>query len=120
MSQILHGADMSVRFRLATGAVAPVLFAAITLTEALTRPGYSPTRHLISELALTNRGWIQIANFILTGALLLAFATALHATARSGSPGRDAGDATRGGAATVWGPRWVGLAGAGLIAAGCF
>jgi hypothetical membrane protein len=104
--QILNGEDMS-DARLYTGIVGPILFTAVTLAEGLTRPDYHPTRELISELALTSRGWVQIANFLTVGLLLVVFATGLRRTIHSGP-------------ASVWGPRWVALAGVALVAAGVF
>ena len=98
---------MLVRQSLYAGIAAPVLFTVVTLAEATARPDYSVTRDLISELSLTSRGWIQITNFVITGLLLIVFAVGLRANVRTG-PGR------------VWGPRWVGLAGACLLAAGVF
>jgi hypothetical membrane protein len=93
--------------RLSAGIAGPVLFTAATLAEGLTRPHYNPARQLISELALTSRGWVQIANFLVIGVLLVVFATGLRRTIHSGP-------------ATIWGPRWVALAGVAFIAAGVF
>ena len=98
---------MLTRHLLYAGVAAPPLFTVVTLTEATERPGYSLSRDLISELSLTSGGWIQIANFVITGLLLIAFAAGLRASAQGG-PGR------------VWGPRWVAVAGAALLAAGAF
>ncbi|GAA3265509.1 DUF998 domain-containing protein [Dactylosporangium vinaceum] len=93
--------------RLYAGIAGPALFTVVTLTEGLTRPHYHPARELISELALTSRGWVQIANFLTIGLLLIAFATGLRQMVHSGP-------------ASVWGPRWVMLTGVALIAAGVF
>jgi hypothetical protein len=98
---------MFIRQTLYAGLAAPLLFTVVTLAEATVRPDYSVTRDLISELSLTSRGWIQITNFVITGLLLIAFAVGLRASIQDG-PGR------------VWGTRWVGLAGASLLAAGAF
>ena len=93
--------------RLYTGIAGPALFTAVTLAEGLTRPQYHPTRQLISELALTSRGWVQIANFLTVGLLLVVFATGLRRMVHIGP-------------AATWGPRWVTLAGVAFIAAGVF
>ena len=52
----------------------PALFVAIFLIEGWLRPGYDPSRMYVSELALGARGWIQIANFLVYGVLLLLLA----------------------------------------------
>lgn len=50
-------------------------------------------------------GWIQIANFIGSGLLMLAFAVGLRRVLRGGRSG-------------TWGPLLLGVYGAGLIIAG--
>jgi Protein of unknown function (DUF998) len=52
-------------------------------------------------------GWIQIANFVVSGLALVAFAVGLR---RRLHPGRGA----------AWAPRLIGAYGAGLVAAGIF
>ncbi|NIJ13521.1 hypothetical protein FHU38_003865 [Saccharomonospora amisosensis] len=47
-----------------TGVAGPALFTLIWLVEGVLRPGYDPMRNWISELALSERGWIQIVNFL--------------------------------------------------------
>jgi hypothetical membrane protein len=59
---------------LTCGAIAGPLFVITFLIEGATRPNYSPLRHPVSSLALDDFGWVQIANFIITGLFLLAFA----------------------------------------------
>jgi hypothetical membrane protein len=55
------------------GIIAPVLFVLVFTIESFLRPGYDPMKTFISALSLGSRGWIQIANFILFGILLLLF-----------------------------------------------
>lgn len=61
------------------GAAGSVLFVVVLVLDGLSRPGYSPTRHPVSALALGPRGWLQTANFtvcgaaVTTGALGVAF-----------------------------------------------
>ncbi|MGS2616692.1 DUF998 domain-containing protein [Micromonospora sp. LZ34] len=98
---------MSSRRLLWAGVVGPLLFATVALVEGAARPHYDPLRNWISELALTGRGWIQIANFLITGVLLIAFAVGLRRTIHSGPT-------------AVWGPRWVAVTGVALVAAGVF
>lgn len=63
------------RALLACGLAAP-LFVAVILVESALRPGYRSVDHFISELSLGPWGWIQVTNFIATGLLLIAFASA--------------------------------------------
>ena len=55
------------------GVVGPVLFIAVFLIEGLTRPGYSAWRHYVSQLATGTGGWVQVVNFLVCGALVIAF-----------------------------------------------
>jgi hypothetical protein len=65
---------------LACGVAAGPLFLAVWAVQAFTREGFDPTYHPISLLSLGDLGWIQIANFVVTGALYLAAAAGLLAT----------------------------------------
>jgi hypothetical membrane protein len=65
------------RLLLLCGVVGPPIFVATFLVEGATRPGYSPWRNYVSSLATGDGGWVQIVNFILWGALALAFAIGL-------------------------------------------
>lgn len=97
----------STEFLLLCGVVGPPLFVLVLLIEGATRPGYSAWRTDGSYLALSNQGWEQIANFLVCGALCIAFAVGLQRLWRTGR-------------ASVWGPRLVGLFGLGLLIAGVF
>ncbi|MEO8972514.1 MAG: DUF998 domain-containing protein [Ktedonobacteraceae bacterium] len=55
------------------GIIAPVLFAAVFTIDGLLKSGYSASDEAISYLDLGTSGWIQRANFILFGLLLLVF-----------------------------------------------
>ena len=90
---------------LTAGIVAGPLFLVLWALQAFTRDGFDPGRHPISLLSLGDLGWIQIANFVVTGALFVACAVGLR---RVLHPGR----------AGTWGPRLVGALGGGLIVAG--
>ena len=90
------------RSLLACGLAAGPVFVAVFLREGGVRDGYHPLRHPVSSLALGSRGWIQTANFTVTGALLLAGAAGLSR----------AGDPAASGRAV---PALIGAAGAGLI-----
>ncbi|MFG1818022.1 DUF998 domain-containing protein [Kribbella sp. NPDC049174] len=80
----------------------PVFITAFLIQGAFKGSGYDALRHPVSSLALGANGWIQVANFLVCGALTVAFAVGLW---RSG---------IRAGAVLigVWG---VGLIGAGLF-----
>jgi len=95
------------RALLACGVVAGPLFIALILIQDYTRPGFDPRRQPLSLLSLGDWGWVQIANFIVTGLLYGACAVGMR---RSLHP-------DRGG---TWGPLLIGTFGAGLIIAGVF
>jgi hypothetical protein len=96
---------------LACGAIGAPLFVVVFLIEgavpAIRAAGYSPLRHPVSSLAIGQFGWMQVANFLVTGCLLVAFAVGLRAALRRYSGG-------------IWAPVLVGLIAVGLIGAGVF
>jgi Protein of unknown function (DUF998) len=98
---------METRTLLRCGAIGGPLFVVAFLVEGATRPGYDPLRHPVSSLALGEFGWTQTANFIVTGALLLAFAVGLRRALRPPD-------------GSTWGPLLVGVVALGLIGAGVF
>jgi hypothetical protein len=79
----------------------------IFVAAGAARDGYRSWRHPVSSLALGPRGWIQTANFAVTGTLVLAGAAGLELTG-------DPAPSTRTGRALI------AAAGAGLIAAAIF
>ena len=89
------------------GVLAGPFYVVLVIVQALIRPGFDLTRHDVSLLSNGSLGWIQVVTFIATGAMVLAFATGV-------------GRALRTGRAATWGPRLVGLFGAGLVGAGVF
>jgi hypothetical protein len=97
----------STRRLLGAGIAAGPLFLGTWLAQALTRDGFDPARHPISLLAVGDGGWVQVANFVVTGALFVACGTGLRRVLDTG-PGR------------VWGPRLVAAFGVGLVVAGVF
>ena len=70
------------------GMIGPALFVAVFLIEGWIRPGYNPLAEFVSALSLGPRGWIQIANFIIFGALLFAFTRVVAAEFPSGKASR--------------------------------
>jgi hypothetical protein len=108
--------DADARFRSSTSAtrallacavVAGPLYEVVFLAQAFTRPGFDVTRHTGSLLSLGDLGWVQIANFVVTGLLLVAGAVGMRRALRGG----------RGG---TWGPMLIGLYGLSFVAAGVF
>jgi hypothetical membrane protein len=75
------------RALLACGLLVP-LFVVVVLGEGALRPDYEPLHRFGSELALGPRGWIQTANFTLTGLLLLAFSAGLRRALPAGRGSR--------------------------------
>jgi hypothetical membrane protein len=86
-----------------SGLAAPVIFVGVFTIEGALRPDYSAVSSYVSALSLGPRGWVQIASFLATGALLLAF-------------GR-CGELRH---ATVWGARLLGVIGVGILLSGPF
>jgi uncharacterized protein DUF998 len=66
------------------GMIGSALFVAIFTVEGLLRPGYDARSMFVSALSLGSRGWIQIVNFLVTGALFLLFAWGVAAEFREG------------------------------------
>lgn len=72
---------------LTAGIVAGPLFLALWVLQAFIRDGFDPGRHPISLLSLGHLGWIQIANFVVTGALFVACAVGLRRVLHPGPGG---------------------------------
>lgn len=71
------------------GIIGPPLFVAIFTLEGWLRPGYDPLGMYVSALSLGPRGWIQIANFVIFGVLLLTFTRGVASTFQSGKASRN-------------------------------
>jgi hypothetical protein len=99
--------DVITRGLLWCGVAAGPLFLLTALAEGATRADYHPLRHPVSSLALGPHGWMQVANFLVTGALYLSYAVGLWRAPR-----------------TVVGTRigtiLIGAAAVGLLGAGAF
>jgi hypothetical membrane protein len=103
-----HPTPIASQSRLITcGILAGPIYVGLGLLQVAIRPGFDITRHALSLLSNGDLGWIQISNFLLTGALLIAGAIGLHRSLTSGR-GR------------TWTPRMLALYGIGLIGAGIF
>jgi hypothetical membrane protein len=60
------------------GIIGPIWFTTFVVLQGFLLPDYNHVRLPISALAAWPTGWIQNINFHVTGALLMAFAWALH------------------------------------------
>jgi len=69
---------------LGCGVLAGPLYLVAGFAQAFTREGFDPTRHPFSFLSLGEGGWLQVANFVLTGLMFLAAAVGAHRTGRVG------------------------------------
>jgi hypothetical protein len=89
------------RSLLGYGVIAGPVYIAVSLAQALTRPGFDLARHQWSLLSNGAFGWVQVANFVLTGLMTIAFAVGLGRSSR-------------------WAGRLVAGYGLGLVGAGIF
>ena len=85
------------------GVLAGPFYVVVALVQGLLRPGFDLTRHDVSLLSNGSWGWIQIANFLITGAMVIAFAVGLARAQGS-----------------TWAPRLLVVYGIGLLGAGIF
>ena len=74
----MSGNTQLTRRLLAGGILAGPIYITVGLGQILTRNGFDITRHPLSMLSLGDLGWIQITNFLVTGALVLLAAIAMH------------------------------------------
>lgn len=89
------------------GVVAGPFYVAVSLAQAAVRDGFDPTRHDWSLLANGAGGWIQIANLILTGLMVVAAAVGYRRAMSTGIGRR-------------WAPRLLAGYGVGMVGAGVF
>ncbi|HEY7287409.1 MAG TPA: DUF998 domain-containing protein [Vicinamibacterales bacterium] len=92
---------------LTLGAAAGPFYVIVGIAQILTREGFDWTRHALSLMSNGPLGWIQIANFLVSGLLVIVGAKGL----------RDAMPVGRGRLAA---PLLVGLYGLGLVGAAFF
>src|SRR5215831_16792598 len=60
------------------GMMAGPFYLAVGLAQAFTRQGFDFARHPLSVLANGPGGWIQTANFVITGAMVIAAAVGVQ------------------------------------------
>lgn len=89
------------------GVLAGPLYVIVVLAQALLRPGFDLAHDDASLLSNGSLGWIQIANFVVTGAMVIACGVGMRR-------------ALTGGRSALWGPLLIGVYGIGLVAAGIF
>ncbi|MGZ3676875.1 MAG: DUF998 domain-containing protein [Ktedonobacterales bacterium] len=89
------------------GTFGGVLFAGVYLIEGATRSGYDAWQYAISVLSLGPGGWVQRANFIVFGVLVVASAFGWRMALKPG-------------AGATWYPILKGITGVGLIVDGFF
>ena len=99
--------DRVTKSLLGYGVIAGPIYVTVSLAEAFTREGFDVSRHAWSLLANGRHGWIQIANLIGCGLMLIAFAVGLR---RALTPG----------AGASWAPRLFAVYGLSLVTAGMF
>jgi hypothetical protein len=95
------------RLLLWAGTIGPLFFVIVLLIEGATRPGYDAWHSFGSSLSLGSQGWMQIANFLICGVLMIGFACGFRQALHTGK-------------GAVWGPILLGLFGLEMILAGIF
>lgn len=73
-------ADRITKSLLGYGVITGPLYVLSVAIQAATRDGFDPTRHAASQLANGDLGWIQIATFLVTGAMTIAAAVGVGRT----------------------------------------
>ncbi len=91
----------------AVAVVAAPLLIVVWAAQALSRDGFRPTFHPMSLLSLGEGGWVQIANFVVTGMLVIGGGVGLGRALERGRLAR-------------WASALVVLMGIGLVLAGVF
>jgi len=89
------------------GVIAGPIYVLSVAGQMATRDGFDPTRHAASQLANGDFGWIQIATFLVTGAMTIAAAVGMR---RALGRGR----------LSAWASGLLAAYGAGLVVAGMF
>ncbi len=104
---VMSSTETTTRRLLWAGVAAGPLFVVTAGLQAALRPGFDLRRHPISLLSLGDAGWIQIANFVVAGSLLIVYSVGLRRRLRPGPASR-------------WAPLLFATCGAGMIAGGVF
>ena len=99
--------DRITKSLLGYGVIAGPLYVIAVAAQEATRDGFDPTRHAASQLVNGDFGWIQIATFVIVGAMTVAAAVGIR---RALGQGRTSALASG----------LIGAYGIGLMAAGVF
>jgi hypothetical membrane protein len=99
--------DRITKSLLGYGVIGGPVYVVAVAAQAATRDGFDPTRHAASQLANGDLGWIQIATFLVTGAMTIAAAVGIR---RALGAGRS----------SAWASGLIGGFGLGLVAAAFF
>ena len=89
------------------GVIAGPIYVLVVAGQMAVRDGFDPTRHAASQLANGDFGWIQIATFLVTGAMTIAAAVGVR---RALGPG----------GMSAWAAALLGAYGVALVALGIF
>jgi hypothetical protein len=76
------------RSLLGYGVIAGPCYVVTAVAQACTRAGFDPTRHAVSQLVNGPFGWVQVVNFVLTGAMTVAAAVGVGRALRPDRLGR--------------------------------
>lgn len=99
--------DRITKSLLGYGVIAGPIYLGTALIQAATRQGFDITKHAWSQLALGDQGWIQTANFVVTGLMIIAGAVGLRRALAAGAGAR-------------WAPGLFAAFGLSLLAAAVF
>lgn len=107
MSESMKNTSDLTKKLLMCAAIAGPIYITVGLIQIMLREGFDITRHPLSLMSTGNLGWIQIANFIVTGSLVVLGAIGLRRIS---------------GVAKHWrrGALFLGLYGVGVIGGGIF
>src|ERR1017187_9942167 len=104
---INNGIDKTTKWLLTCGQLGCFLFIVLFLIQGQLRDAYSPLKFPISSLSIGHYGWIQRANFLISGSLIFLFAIGF----RRATPILKS---------SLWTSRLIGAVGLGLFGAGLF
>ena len=104
---INNGIDKTTKWLLTCGQLGCILFIVLFLIQGQLRDAYSPLKFPISSLSIGHYGWIQRANFLISGSLIFLFAIGF----RRATPILKS---------SLWTSRLIGGVGLGLFGAGLF
>ena len=81
----VDGRAAATRSLLGWGVVAGPFYLVVAVVHALLKPGFDFSRHAISLLMITDTGWVQRANLVLAGVMVIAAGIGFGALSRVGA-----------------------------------